>query len=260
MINRPVVFVHIPRTSGTALKNNIGAAIRVHTGRGIKTNYDAHVVAGATRDDVRGLGFLAGHTGYGMHRLFDDPFVFTMLRNPIQRAVSMYKFVQRVGHHYLHDVAGDMSLQQFAMDERTRHIVSNYQTRYIAYDYDMHALMHDSGYFDPAGFTKYFESHDPVGEEERFELCKQALHHKFHFFGISELFHESLAILQETLGLPVVLPKRRFVAENHLDGVDHDTKETLVRINALDIRLYGYAIQLFKERTKDESPLSDNSL
>ena len=188
------LFLHLPKTAGTTLKTCIYDEYAVEDGwtrgwvrdgiyyfpygfrKAKRPRFTRAVRETLGRDDVRAV---VGHFWFGLHRLVPRPsFYVTLLRDPVERVVSLY-------HHLLREEAellDGVSLHEFVTELRLRE-VDNDQTRRIA------------GVEPPFGAV----------DEAVLELAKRNLAERFAFVGVTERFDESLLALKRRLGWEYVL-------------------------------------------------------
>ena len=75
---------------------------------------------------------IMGHLWYGAHALLPRPATYlTVLRDPIDRIISHYYFVQRDERHYLHQVVQGMSLEEYMSSGSSTEMLND-QTRLLA--------------------------------------------------------------------------------------------------------------------------------
>ncbi|MFN7990187.1 MAG: hypothetical protein U0529_22135 [Thermoanaerobaculia bacterium] len=246
MIERPVLFVHIPKTAGTSVRTLVG---RAGAGRTVdmplRAGERARVAARIGAADV-----VMGHVGYGLRASFPTPpFVFTFLRDPIDRSLSNFSFLQqrRPAPGVAEDesdfaAAEGKSLAAFLRDEpaaASRHL-GNLHVWFLTRDgIDARGDLRGLGRDDLSAATGNLEKCDVVGLAERMT--------------------ESLLLLFLGLGLsPEALRPVPF--ENVLrsrirrEDVDPETMGLLESGCALDLELYRFGRELFRKRFARELP------
>ncbi len=194
------LFLHIPKTAGTTLKTCIYDEYAVEAGQdgpwlhdGIyyfpygfhkakRPRFTRAAREVLARPDLRAV---VGHFWFGAHRHVPRPCVYvTLLRDPIERVVSLYHHVLAKEGELLHAevVAREASLEEFVTTFRCRE-ADNDQTRRIA------------GVEPPFGEV----------DEAVLERAKRNLREQFGFVGTTERFDESLIALKRRLDWEYVL-------------------------------------------------------
>ena len=111
---RRIVHLHIPKTAGTALRTaferHYGSDLRVFPGR-----YEANFadVEKETYD------FFSGHIGFDTARRLDGD-VITILRNPVDRFVSIYYFWRQLYASKVEDSWNTQLAARYPLDEFVR--------------------------------------------------------------------------------------------------------------------------------------------
>ncbi|MHC4646778.1 MAG: sulfotransferase family 2 domain-containing protein [Planctomycetota bacterium] len=119
-----IIFVHIPKTGGTSLKN----MVKDHLGDAVQWDAtDKGTIGGNT------IQVMMGHFPYGGHERYPDREVkyFTMLRDPIQRLWSHYWSVVRNPGHYQHFKAVFLGHARYFADRSLTYENDNTQTRML---------------------------------------------------------------------------------------------------------------------------------
>ncbi len=174
-----------------------------------------------------------------------------MLRDPIERTISMYALCRRMSTHYAHDIVKSQSLLQFVTDPRTQPLYVNSQTRYIAIDpntveiakklspeaLNTFELWRQMENFAPNGFS------DP----KLLESAKERLQ-KFAFVGLTEQFDDAVEVLCYTFGWSVPpAPKVLNVSPNRPthDDIPQEAIDIIRENTQLDAALYEAGKELF---------------
>ena len=180
-----IVFLHLPRTGGTALVKDIFFA-NFPRSRLCHVNYGADMQAiDGAHDPLawpawrrKRVGFLGGHMPFGFAKHFPGRSEYiTLLRDPISRTVSDYHFCRNNPSNPAYEAATALSLREFV--ERGFASSRNCYARWLS----------------NAVFGAKFHNQD--------EMLREALHNLAHFsvIGITELFDLSVARLCQKYGL-----------------------------------------------------------
>jgi len=247
-LDNPLIFyLHIPKAGGTTLgdfiynqcqngDNNEDGLIKngiYFSSDGFfrenETGFSVQTKNILTRFDLRAV---IGHFVFGIHQLVDRPYQYiTILRNPINRVISLY--------HYLR-LEDKMSLEQFANDCPYREI-DNDQTRRIA------------GINPEPGKCS----------EQDLERAKENLCKHFAFVGITERFDETLALLKLKFNWTknVSSYPRNVNADKKQSDINMEPGIKAVKNrNLYDIQLYNYANQLMDEMIALQGPAFSQAL
>ncbi len=133
MIN---VFLHIPKTGGTTLKDLLARSVG-------KQNVITWYGANKFKQGIHGIPqhvkphtqWIIGHFNYGLHELLDqDVRYFCVLRDPIERLISNYEFTRsrtpmETDDHSVLNAAKHMDIIYFVAAHPGLH---NEQTRYLS--------------------------------------------------------------------------------------------------------------------------------
>jgi len=227
--NDLVVFVHIPKAAGTSLNAILW---QVYGRRYI--NYHRKLspksVTDRIMDEADDILALGGHMPHGFHRSFrkfhgggKSTSVFghrnrryiTVLRNPIDRMKSYYRFVTTFPAHHLY--------------AETRH-------------------MRPDEFFRHMQVTKNPECSELqcrlVGRSRHYETARDYLASNYHAVGVVDRVDDFIHELQKTLNWPRVFEmKRRNVSPATVedDEFGPDVIDWITKHNEADLKLYEFA-------------------
>lgn len=244
----PLVYVHVPKAAGTSLKDVIARVYAPRPmlfflqGTGELERFRAMPPAARAR-----CAAVAGHEPFGLQRVYDgcgvEPAVITVLREPVARVVSLYRYIFREPAHPLHTafVEGGVSIAE-VFSRFTPEAFDNHQVRYLA---------------GPTVHGKAFGT--LTGDD--LALAKQNLSEGCRAFGLQERFAESMEWFARELGWPTVgagrlneSPERgsRDSGPNGpggaSGGITDADRAMIAERNALDVDLHRFASRLFDER------------
>jgi hypothetical protein len=219
-----IVFLHLPRTGGTALVKDILFA-HFPRSRWCHVNYapDMQPLSGA-HDPLawpawrrKRVGIVAGHMPFGFAKHFPGRSEYiTLLRDPISRAVSDYHFCRKNPSNPAHEAATALSLREF--------VGRGYGSSQNCY----------ARWLSNAVFGAKFHKED--------DMLREAMHNLSHFsfIGITELFDLSVARLCQKYGLAPRANSEvnRNAATPEARSLTAEELEVLRKSNALDQVIY----------------------
>ncbi len=234
-----VVFLHIPKSGGTTLHAIIERQYpsdRIYTVDGAHVRESIAAFKALPEAERRRLLVLKGHMSFGLHAWLPQPSTYiTLLRDPVERAISHYYHILRTPHHTHHPTLvsqnGEtrMSLHEFVLAGVSR-IVDNGQVRALCGREDV----------PYGGCTADMLAQAQANIEDYFTLV-----------GFTERFDETLVLLKRAFGWKVDAYLRRNVGKNRpaTDSVPPETLRLLTEMNEFDIALYRYAEERFTAAT-----------
>lgn len=219
--------MHIGRTAGTTLSRVLWRQYpRPAIHKLEKSGFDraGGVLASLSEHEKRGIRLITGHGCFGLHQLLPQPATYlTILRDPVQRAISHYNYVCKWPMHPLHErvTREGMNLLEYVSSGIAPE-VENFQTRVV------------SGW--PA--SPYGDSPDGLLEQ-----AKRNMESHFSLVGLSERFDETLLLLAHMIG-----STRLWYEPLNVDGhpraaaaLQDEAIDCIARHNQLDTALYQHA-------------------
>jgi Sulfotransferase family len=231
-----IVFTHIPKTAGTSFVYSV-----------LHANYQPHEILDVGR--LLAMPFrirnhhriVLGHAPWGVHWFLGRSVRYiTMLRDPIDRAISYYYFIKAADPskylHPLRHIADRLSLTEFYRDPRFR----NQQTRYIA------GVLAD---------RLYPWTHSRDSERRLLRVAIAHLQRKYTAFGLQERFADSITMFRRVFGWTRFQPLEEFAKKTErrpaVSELDSSTIAELREYHQLDQQLYDSAARLFDERLRN---------
>ncbi len=256
-----LVLIHLPKTGGTTLGSVIEKKI---DGRSYwfgdaffvwldKENQLHAFLALPVRERKR-IDSLYGHMPVGIHQILARPCAYiTMLRNPLERGISIYYQEARSAGSYFHAAikSGELTLEKY-LQERPRNDMTK---RILGFDL-----------FDEAWDWQRLEEIQASGVEMReqierawdkpitpalLEQAKTKLREQFMLVGITERFNDFVFLLTRELGrapTPHYQLKNRSPPRPRTPQFDPEVLAGFRACNSADLELYAYAKQLFEQR------------
>ena len=218
-----IVHTHIPKTAGSTLTR----ALFDLAGEAVLDMRDVGRSLREVKDELRaGLRVLAGHVFHAAHRhLPKVPLYIASVRDPVEREVSRYRFLQTQPDHPAHAaVAGKpfgaawQALREFRGAEKTR----NRQCQRL------------TGFLDPDKLRK--------------PLVRQRLTERYLLVIPSDRMSETIAALYAAFGRAAPDDRRENVSTAPLVAVDPDLADQIRETNAMDDWMVREAARVFPQR------------
>jgi hypothetical protein len=227
----PIVFIHIPITGGMTLYSMIRDIYKpseLHKINPAMESIDKYKHLSQDRKDK--LKVIYGHMDYRIQELL-PPYsrYVTLMRNPVERVISLYHYVRRTANDPLRELAMRSSLDDWVARCNLLEM-DNGQTRRL------------SGSRDSLGFGEC--------SAEMLERARHNVQQNFALVGITERFDETYGQMSKLFDWPIRHYQPRNVAQQR-SGIKETSVRTIrliEKFNALDMELYEHAARLFADR------------
>lgn len=235
------VFLHIPKTAGDTLNTILWRQYREVGYLEVPdplppSRYSAaedtpfeRVKRQVADPNWKRVGLIYGHMPFGIHEVLSGPVrYFTMVRDPIERAISHYYYVRRAHGHPLHRevVDGRMSLHDYVTTGITGEL-ANGQTALVA----------------------GLEKDAPAGELAVLHRAQANIDSAFAVVGLTEQFDRSIVLFGLAMDWtkPLVYKSMNVTANRPpISAVPRKTIEAIEAQNELDQALYLFVRERFE--------------
>src|SRR5690606_24419839 len=227
------IFMHMPKSGGTTLESIV---LRHYPAEKVyRFTGDARSAAefrALPEEQRAGFDVLTGHVYFGIHRSVPAPaFYITMLRDPVERVVSLFYYIKRCPDHYMwqYGFHESMTLREF-LEQRHCIEMDNLQTRYLCPEPEIYL---------------------PFGQVTA-AMCSRAVGNllRMKAIGLTDRFDESLEILSSRFGWNNLEYQPLNVTEGRpsVSEIEPATIELIREMNEFDIAVYTTARLLFEEQ------------
>ncbi len=241
--SKPLLFIHIPKTAGTSFLVMLQNLFGDHRVLRLAME-DPHLAQRLDSLSAGGLGDYSCVNGHFAAHIFAAAFEryepFTLLRNPVQRVLSLYRFLRRHPAEVLaaQGLRPDFSFDDF-IDARHPQLfeqIHNGMTRMLS------GIQAAS---DPQAALFWTLDDQPAALEGALATLQRIE------FGLVEQFEATHALLRERWGIPYALaPMRLNTTGTGEAEADVGRIRRIVERNQLDIALYEAATALFALRSR----------
>lgn len=234
---RPLVFVHIPRTGGTTLTLIVNRQFPSHLifafdGADMEGSLDRYRALPPERRGA--LRLISGHVAFGVHELIGRSADYvTMLRDPVERVISMYEYILRRRDHPLHGQVIGMDLGEY-VQSGVHPDARNGQCRWL------------SGHALRSGDDEH--GRPPRDRPALLEDAWSNVQRSFVAVGLTERFDESLLLYRQRLGWRRLAYRREnaSLGRSPAAAFSAGALQAVREHNLLDIELYGRARAKFE--------------
>jgi galactose-3-O-sulfotransferase len=238
-----LIFVHLYKTGGTTLNRIIEWEYNLNRICSVEPTWwrwSYQRIMRWSPARMARMDVFKGHMPFGLHKLLPGAASYiTVLREPVERAISDYYFARRFKPHPHHRAAHRLTLEEYFLQKHEH----NLQSRILAGP-NAHEL---------------FPS---VCDADTFAAAKENVARQFTVVGLTERFDETLALLKVLLGWKVKRYRSFRVADNRISKqqVAPATLSLIQKWERFDIALYQYASSLFEKAIAARREAVDEAL
>jgi len=198
----------------------------------------------ASRSELEQYLLLGGHVSPGIVDLIGgQPSMITMLRDPIERVVSHYKYLMR--HEWWIEANSHAgSLAGFLSTPRSSMYVDNTMCRYIGTNIDAWIVGNEWERKTLAAIMEWSTQNEDI--EEVYERAMQRID-DFFFVGLKEKHRKSVEMFLRKSKLKELSDARTILRQDHMVGLSENDLDLLYPFVKYDTILYQKAKEAFCE-------------
>ena len=180
--------------------------------------------------DRAAIRLFRGHMPYGLHTYLPQPATyFTLLRDPVERVISYYHFIQRTPGHYLYNyVVGQKMSLKTLLESGLPIMMNDAQVRLI------------SGVWADVGYG--------ACTTEMLNMARRNLAQSFGVVGLAEQFDATLLQLKQAYGWKQLFYVKENVGRGSQSSHDPATLALIRQFNQLDQALYSETQTQFQQQ------------
>jgi len=253
-----IYFVHVMKSSGTSIEGILRRKGTLSHGKlqPVLAYYCSHMLyfykGAKTNPNMRYISL--DKRSFGLHKMVPDPgYYVTILRNPVDRFVSMYYYIKQDRYPRLledqlfDDIFNSENLDDFLEKTKNKQLpfFDNHSIRMFHFDRFPEVFSTFSGGKDTyiPGSTEIVKINQSHYEEALRNLKNCA------FVGITEHFDESQRMLEKLLGLGSTRTVAINVNKNYKKNSVTETQRKLIEPRVeYDLKLYEDALKIFKSQ------------
>jgi hypothetical protein len=260
-----LVFLHLPRTGGTAIQHRLESLLGEEDIARIELPPDFL----AQLAELRSTRVVLGHFFYPVVRLLGDAEVATVVREPVERSISTWEYLQWRATHPDHRllVARQITrLEEFLEDPELLVHVRDNQTRLLGAEYDVEAIVAsmEAGEVDLVEARRLAAQAEEAPADAAMLARAKGRLERMSLVGVTEELPDFVQRLERTLGLPggpAPKPDNATPAATvalREEAYDESIRRRLAELNAFDAELHAFALGLRESRRSEPAPASES--
>lgn len=215
-----LVFLHIPKAAGTTLNGIINQQYNRQSLFRFDGINNHHLFTKLPLEKQNKVQLLRGHFAFGVHQFIFRPCTyFTVLRNPIRRVISQYKYIRNNPQHPQSKLLQSITIEEYI--SREKQALCNQQTNMIC------------------GLSTPKDCHF----SQRLKIAQDNLDRHFAVVGVTDMFDETLLMLRKEFNwnIPYYIQQNTGKKPNSVKCVSSKTIALIEKYGELDLQLYHQA-------------------
>ncbi len=251
---RTLFFLHVPKTAGTSLRELLSTRFARTDILAFDRN-DSPQVRSQKQANLDQYGFIHGHEPYALVDYFQKrPFIVTILRNPLERALSAFHHMRRQAPRVSQALKQGQGSSVLARDYAAS---ARLQLREFL-DYEPLAASRHLGNIQTWLLTttalnarfEFRDDYNVVVSQSDLSRAKEHLS-QCDVVGLTERIRESVDLLSwswQVRPFGEISTANKSNGRDPLSSLDSSTVAALMEFTSLDQELYNFACELFEER------------
>ena len=221
-----LIHTHVPKTAGSTISTGLQGIVGAVHSTDLRWRRMTPL-QDLSPEDLDDLHFVSGHFPYGLHEKFDRiPLYFAAVRDPVDRAISGYRFLNESPGHPKHETVKGLSFEE-------------------AYD----AQMETNGPKNRNRQAQILLGIDPtdrIAEDSLWERVDEAYFLITPQRGVTEM----LRALRDAFGVPWAKPTNMNVSKGFETRPSPELRKRILEDNAIDAALVARVAETFEDRLR----------
>lgn len=247
-----LLFIHIPKTGGLSFIQILDEKFHSREIFPLHSAPSPKPFRTFSSKHLKQYRLVRGHYRFGpfdqrvYKHVTQNPICITMLRDPVQRTISEYRYILRNPNSPIHErlVSRRMTLMEFVCEPMFSGWVVNRQARVLFGGYP--------------GFPFHNDAKKTLSEEAILHVTLDRIE-QFALVGVTERFEESVKLLSETFGWtpPDSIPRLNVTPEWNKQGeVTQEVIEAIKERTRIDRELHKRAVEVLDRRRNLDNKIS----